>query len=274
MDHTVKKIVIAVLLVLVAVVSFLLVADRASAQETHAATIESIDGKTETVLKLTASSTLASAAVSAIPGDTATPIAEKLADFTEYFLLILCVLYSEKYLLGLLGAGTFRILIPFACLLAGLGLFWNPKALNRLARKVAVFGLAIYFVIPFSIRVSDMIYAAYQTSFDAAISSAEQFSDETAGLAGEEEDKGILSTILNGLSETPSSLTEKATNLMNHFVESLAVIIVTSCIIPVLVGAPEHIKHGDQRWQKQQSNQNRRHSFLPGRPEQRPDELS
>ena len=82
MKNTVTKILLAALLVLVAVVSFFLVVKWASAQETHAVTIESIDGKTETVLKLTASSTLASAAVSAIPGDTATPIAEKLADFT------------------------------------------------------------------------------------------------------------------------------------------------------------------------------------------------
>ena len=103
--------------------------------------------------------------------------------------------------------------------------------------------------------------------FVAAISSAEQLSDETAGLAGEE-DKGILSTILNGLSETPASLTEKATNLMNNFVESLAVIIVTSCIIPVLVlifflWLVKLLTGVDLSGMR-----------FPGRPEQSPDELS
>ena len=127
MEHTMKKLLIAALLILLAVVSCLFLADKAMAPATHNKTIASIDDKTVTVLKLTATSTVASAAISAIPGDTATPIAEKLADFTEYFLLILCVLYSEKYLLTIMGAGTFRILIPLACALCLAGLFWNPK---------------------------------------------------------------------------------------------------------------------------------------------------
>ena len=235
MEHTLKKVLLAVLLLLVGVVSFLFIADVASAQETHAGTIASIDEKTDTVLKLTATSTLASAGVSAIPGDTATPIANKLADFTEYFLLILCVLYSEKYLLTIIGAGAFKILIPLSCLLLIAGLFWNPRVLKRLAVKLAIIGLAFYFVIPLSIRVSDMIYGAYRDSIDSTITSAEALSDETAALADAAEDKNIISSILSRLSETADSLTDKAANILNRFVETLAVMIVTSCVIPILV---------------------------------------
>ena len=235
MELTLKKVLLAVLLVLVGVISFLFLADYASSPETHTAVIASIDEKTDTVLKLTATSTLASAGVSAIPGDTATPIATKLADFTEYFLLILCVLYSEKYLLTILGAGAFKILIPAACLLLIIGLFWNGRVLRRLALKLGVIALAFYFVIPLSIRVSDMIYDAYRESIDNTISSAEELSDDTAALANAAEDKNIISQILSRLSETADSLTERAADIMNRFVETLAVMIVTSCIIPILV---------------------------------------
>ena len=235
MEHSLKKILIAVLLILVGVVSFLFVADLAANPETHTRTINSIDEKTDTVLKRTATSTLASAAVSAIPDDTATPIATKLADFTEYFLLILCVLYAEKYLLTIIGAGAFKILIPLACVLLIAGLFWNPKVMRRLALKIAVIGLAFYFIIPLSIRVSDMIYTAYRDSIDATISSAEALSDETSALADAAEDKNIINQILNRISETADSLTDKAANILNRFVETLAVMIVTSCIIPILV---------------------------------------
>ena len=213
----------------------LFLADIASTPETHTGTIASIDEKTDTVLKLTATSTLASAAVSAIPGDTATPIANKLADFTEYFLLILCVLYSEKYLLTIIGAGAFKILIPLACLLMIAGMFWNPRVLKRLAVKFAIIGLAFYLVIPMSIRVSDMIYNAYRESIDTTISSAEALSDQTAALADAAEDKNVINSILSRLSETADSLTDKAANILNRFVETLAVMIVTSCIIPILV---------------------------------------
>jgi len=85
MEANLKKALIAALLLLLAVVSFLFLAEKAGDAATHAATLSAVDEKAETVLKLSAASALASAGISAIPGDTATPIAEKLADFTEYF---------------------------------------------------------------------------------------------------------------------------------------------------------------------------------------------
>ena len=83
MEAKLKKAIIVAALLLVAVISFLPIANAAASPANHTKTIASIDDKILTVLKLTAASTLASAGVSAIPGDTATPIAEKLADFSE-----------------------------------------------------------------------------------------------------------------------------------------------------------------------------------------------
>ena len=227
---------IAALLLLAAVLSFLFIAPMASDAENHKTTISAITDKSETVLKLSAASALASAGISAIPGDTATPIADKLADFTEYFLLILCVLFTEKYLITILGAAAFRILIPIACLLGGISLFCAEKPMRALAIKLAVIGLAVYFVIPVSFRVSDMIYAAYDSSIQRTVSSAEELTDKTSELAeAEDEDKGLIASILERISETASTLTDKAADTLNRFVETLAVLIVTSCIIPMLV---------------------------------------
>ena len=233
-ERELKKLLIAALLLLLAVFSFLFLADKASAQATHAGTLAVIDEKTEDVLKLTASASLASFGVSAIPGDTATPIASKLADFSEYFLLILCVLYSEKYLVGIIGAGTFKVLIPAACLLGIVSLYWNPRLMRRLAVKLAAVGIALYLIIPVSFKVSDMIYGAYRGSIDRTIDAAEQLTDETAPLA-DAEDRGIVDRILERISETTASLTDKAVDTVNRFVETLAVMIVTSCVIPLLV---------------------------------------
>ena len=228
-----------ILLVLFALLSFFPAAKWAEAPETHRETIQSIDDKIDTVLKLAATSTVASAGISAIPGDTATPIAEKLADFSEYFLLILSVLYAEKYLQTVIGAGAFKILIPAACLVAAIGLFWNQKGLRQLAMKLAVAGLALFFVIPLSIRVSEMIYDAYQVSIDETISTAETFSSDTSALAeGEEEKQGLIGSITSAfgsLTDGAENLTERAADILNRFIETLAVMIVTSCVIPILV---------------------------------------
>ena len=85
-----------------------------------------------------------------------------------------------------------------------------------------------------SIQTSDLIYATYQQSIDSALSSAEELSDETAALA-EAEETNVLSSLLNKLTDTRESLTEQASAVLNRFVESLAVMIVTSCVIPILV---------------------------------------
>ena len=234
MNNALSKAVICLMLVLFAVLSFFPLANRFSSPERSTEYNDSIDEKTETVLKLMAASTVTSAGLSAIPGDTATPIAEKLADFSEYFLLILCVLYAEKYLLSIIPLGVFRGLVPLTCALFMIGRFWNPRLLDRQGWKLTLVSAALLAVIPLSIRTSDLIYATYQQSIDTTIASAEELSDETMELS-EAEDAGMLRSILNRLSETKDSLTEKASQLLSRFVETLAVMIVTSCLIPVLV---------------------------------------
>lgn len=234
MEDQLKKLLIVAVLLFIALLSVFVIADKAGSVESHAATIASLDEKADTVLRLTATSTLASAGISAIPGDTATPIAEKMADFTEYFLLILCVLYAEKYLVTVIGAGTFKILIPCACALLGVSLFRHKDAMRKLAYKLAVFGLALFVMIPLSIRVSDMVYDSYRLTISETITDAEQFSDDTAEFSGTE-DESVIASILSRLSETASGLADRAARILNNFVESLAVMIVTSCIIPILV---------------------------------------
>ena len=233
-ETVLKKVLFCLVMLLVAVFSCLFVAERAASIDGNRAIIASLDEKSETVLKLTAASTLASAGISAIPGDTATPIADKLADFTEYFLLILCVLYAEKYLLGIVGAAAFRILIPCACALLAVGAFWNGQVMRRLSLRLVLFAAAISVAIPASIGVSDMVYDTYRHTLDTTMEETRVLNDETAALSEAEGDAGLLASILRQLSETVTSLGDKAARLLNRYVEALAVLIVTSCIIPLL----------------------------------------
>lgn len=229
-----KKIAIAAVLLLIAVLSFTFLADWVASPRTYEKTIASIDAKVDTVMKLTASSALASAGVSAIPGDTATPIADKLAEFTEYFLVVLCVLYSEKFLLTIVGAAAFRVLIPVACGLLIAALFVNGTTPRRLGVKILICALVLYFAVPMSIKVSDMIYATCEDSINATLSQSEAITEKTDEFAQAGEDAGLIQSIWEKISETADSLGKKAANVLNRFVDTLAVFIVTSCIIPVL----------------------------------------
>lgn len=230
-----KNVLICLLLVLAAVVSMLPVANWATRPGTYEKTIDSIDRNIATVLRLTAASTAASAGISMIPDDTATPIANKLADFSEYFLLILCVLYAEKYLMTLIGALAFRFVIPAACLGFAAGIMTHSAFLHKVACKFILFAIAASLAVPLSIMASDTIYNTYEQNMEQVIASAEEFTEQTEQLSQADGDKGLIASILQTMSETVSSLLAKASALINYFLELLAVMIVTSCLIPVLV---------------------------------------
>lgn len=235
MQLDLKKLLICSVMVLLIVISAFPIANFAQNPANHEKIMASIDRSIENVLQLTAVTTAASASITLLPDDAATPIAEKLADFTEYFLVILCVLYAEKYALALTGIMAFRVLLPLALAFLAIGLYWRGDLMHRLAFRFGLVALAVWLAIPLSIGASDKINAAYQDSLDATILSTEAFTDQTNQLSQAGEDRGLFDSILEKLSESVNSLVSKATAAANQLVEHLAVMIVTSCIIPLLI---------------------------------------
>ena len=233
-----KKLIItlkAVFCILLAVLSFFVLARTLSNPETFSDIFESIDSKIQSVLKLTASSTAASAGITAVPGDIGTPIAEKLADFSEYGVLILCVLYAEKYLLTILGSAVFRYILPAVCVVYILSFFRRFEGIRPILQKIAAVSLALFLAIPLSIHISDTIYRTYQSSIDSTISAAEDLAEDGALLSEAGDDQNAIQKVLDFLSESTTDIAERGGEILNRFIESLAVMIVTSCLIPILV---------------------------------------
>ena len=227
-----KKMAKIIIPLIIALISMLVMARFASSPEFHEKTIQSLDEKKITVMELTATSTAVSAAITLIPGDVGNPIAEKLADLSSYFLLVLCALYLEKYLLTITGWITFMILIPAACVLFSVNVVCGKEILKRIATKMVVFGAAIVLVVPASVKVADMIEATYDASIENTIESAKQTAEEIEGNA---EDEGVISGIISKIKDGVKNVTTKIETVLSNFVEALAVMIVTSCVIPIVV---------------------------------------
>ena len=203
-----------ILPLLAALLSFFVLAGVASSSEFHKHSIAALEEKQTTVLELSAASAAASAAITLIPGDAATPIAEQLADLSSHFLVVLCAIYLEKYLLTITGFLAFKILIPVACLAYILNVLFDWRGLRLLAGKLAAFGLLIVLVIPVSLQLSNMI-------------------EDSAAEGGDE--KGFWAGLLDGITHAASGAADKVGRMANDFLEALAVMLVTSCIIPILV---------------------------------------
>ena len=273
-----KKCIIAVILLLVAILSVTVFGKYASAPENHQKTIASLDEKKQTVMELTAASTVTSALITLLPGDTATPIAEKMADVSGYLLVVLCAIYLEKYLVTITGYVAFTYLIPIACGLWIFNLIFPNATLRKLATKLVVFGLAISFVVPASVKISDLIGDTYQAQIQETIDEAKNTqnilensdlgndTDATdasgTGAVGnatqnpQEKDNSTSGSVTNifdwakdAISNAQESvfnvvdnvvisseeLVQKVENSLNHFIEAVAVMIITSCVIPMLV---------------------------------------
>lgn len=266
------------ILLLVAILSVTVIGKYASAPENHQKTIASLDEKKQTVMELTAASTVTSALITLLPGDTATPIAEKMADVSGYLLVVLCAIYLEKYLVTITGYVAFTYLIPIACGLWILNLIFANATVRKLAAKLAVFGLAISLVVPASVKISDLIGDTYQAQIEATIEDAKNtqnilenssvvddtYATETTGIGTtgtatqntQEKDNSTtgsvtnifdwakdaisnaqesVSNVVDNVVVSSEDLVQKVENSLNHFIEAVAVMIITSCVIPMLV---------------------------------------
>ena len=252
-----KKIIFALIPIVIALLSFFVIARFTSSTEFNAKTIQSLDDKKTTVMELAAASTAASAAITLIPGDVGTPIANKLADLSSYFLIVLCAIYLEKYLVTITGYAAFKILVPIACVFFSGYLLWRKEILRVVAQKFLLFGLAVYLVIPASVKVADMIETTYASSIESTIETAKQTTDEIeseTGESGQVDDKssneksqsdsdsdskenagGFFSGLFNKVQEGVSTATANVENVLTNFIEALAILLVTSCLIPILV---------------------------------------
>lgn len=234
MDKKTKTVIKAAVPLLAALLSVFIILNYASSAEHYPDTIASLNEKQTTVAELTAAATAASAAVSLIPGDAGTPIAEKLADFSSYFLIVFSAIFLEKYLLTITGVAAFKYLIPIGCALLAVYVFCKRDVLRNIAAKLIVFGIAIVLIIPVSVRVSDLIDDTYEESIQETIDAAKDTSEIAEG-STEEKETGLIDSIISGIQNTTSGVTEKAQNVLNNFIEALAVMIVTSCVIPILI---------------------------------------
>lgn len=237
-----KKLRIATVLILALtiILSCSVVGNKLTDPATYGHTIEVLDKNRTTVLALSAASAAASAAVSALPDDICSSIAEQLSEFTSWFMMILGFIYLEKYLLTILGAVTCYFLLPVGCGMLLIHCFFPKSTLQSFGTKFVTLGIVALLAIPSSVWISDQIQAIYKESIEITVQSASAVSENLIGeMAGEnEENTSVIDeakTILSDVSGSVAKVIEQFKNVLNRFIEATAVMIVTTCLIPLLV---------------------------------------
>ncbi|MCF0122513.1 MAG: hypothetical protein HUJ67_00175 [Ruminiclostridium sp.] len=211
--------------------------------------LESIKESESTVAKFTGVTMGLSVAISALPDDIASPLAQSLADMSQYFVLILGALFFEKLLL-LKGIGlVFKVVIPIACVLYALSAVFERILLKQLAFKLVVFGLALALLVPCSTHLVNLVATDYLSDVEETIQMTEE-STKSVSNAGEASDaaedtdddrsfldkvKDIkLTNLIDKAKEAVTSAVEYVKECIQQCYTSIAVLIVTSFVAPIL----------------------------------------
>lgn len=226
----VKKLLGVILCLAIAGLSIGIGAKYATQPQSYKATIQSIDEKKATVMGVTTVAAATSTALAAIPGDATTPIANQIMDLSTYLMIVVCALVLEKSLLTVFGYLAFQIMIPVACVLFALAILTRRALLRSLSVKITIFALVLVAIIPFSLKISDMIYDANETMVAT-------LSEESANLESEEKDenKNWWEKFVDGVKDGAAQAKENAKELVNRFIDVIAVFVIAYCAIPIIV---------------------------------------
>lgn len=225
-------------LLLAAALSFFLAAPKLAESRFVRDSLDSLADSSNTVLELSAATLSASLAISALPDDFATPLADSLADMNIYFVAILAVLFLEKLLVQYGIRAAFAIFIPAACFVGLLFVATNRKILKSLAVRLCVLGLSVAFVVPCSTHITNIVASDLTAYVQETIAQAEDGTDKlNEAMESGTGDKTIFET-LSDLFQTAihgiSDLMLHVRNTIRRCMNSIAILILTSCLIPLL----------------------------------------
>lgn len=245
-EHPPLKYGLVALLIIAALLSEFVGRPHFENVETWSGTIEVIDAKKNNVLALTTSTIALSAAISALPDDTGTPVAEQLTQLSGNLGIVLAVLYLEKYLLTILGFLSLGVLGPVAFALLAISLLMHGRlttshALFTLGIRVLLVGVIAIAVVPASVWVTQRIDETYQISISQEES--EGSAEESKPTDSEsQENKNFWDSIASGAAQLVSNLkdgvksvTDGVVEQVTNLIEGAIVMIVTSCLVPLLV---------------------------------------
>ena len=229
-----KSVVLLTLLaVLIGGFSFFKGAELLEGTEFYGNTLEVLDEKRGNVMGMTAALVGTSTLITGLPDDMGTPVAEQLMDMTDWLLLVLCVVFLEKYGLTMLWWLACKVLLPMACALFIAELWGGKRALRQVWMKLAVLSMVFLAAIPIGVKSAEMIEKTYATSITAMADEGDELAQMME--ADTEEKENWLQSIFGKVKDSAEAKLEKAKEVLVRYTEQTAVMLVTSCLIPVVV---------------------------------------
>lgn len=202
-------------------------------------TVESLEASRTKIMEFSGATIATSLAITALPDDFGTPLADTLADMNTYFVFIFAVIFVEK-LLVLEGVKfSFAWIIPIALGLYILGTLVTKDSIKLFGKKLLIFGMAVVLVIPVSTHFTEKMCADYLVYVDETIEEANDGAQKVNEIMATDEDEATIFDKLSAAFKTAmsgmSDLLEYFESVIKKFINSIAIMLVTSFVLPLIV---------------------------------------
>lgn len=226
------------LAVFVMVISILVLADKIPEIKYVTSSIENLDESRDRVMTFSGATLTASTAISLLPKDWANPLANSLADMNKYFIFIFAIIFLEKLVVIEGIKISFIYILPAACGLYILYVLSDKEKIKEWAIKIAILGISLICVIPFSIHFTEMVSEDYLVYVDETIEEANAGAEKIYEIKAVNEDED---TFLDKISEVFVNAYQGVKDLFTYFnnltkrcINSIAIIMVITFVLPLL----------------------------------------
>lgn len=225
--------------IFIAILSIFVLANKIPQTKFIEKSVESLDENKNTVIEFTGATMATSLAISALPDDFASPLANSLADMNKYFVIILAVTFLERMILLEGTKFAFLVVIPIACGIYLISLIPHLELIRNFSIKLAILGMALILAIPCSTYLVDTLGANYMTYVQETIVETDEGAEKINELiASGDEDASFFEKLSNAFKTAIAGVTdliEYFNTTIKKCMNSIAVLIVTTCIVPICV---------------------------------------
>ncbi len=202
-------------------------------------TIQQLEESQNTIMKFSGTTIATSLSLSALPNDFASPLASTVSDLNTYFIFIFAVLFVEKLVVIEGIKISLAYMIPAACILYIVSMLTEKDMFKNFAKKLMILGISIIMVIPISTHFTESVCADYLAYVDETIEEADAGANKINEIMAEGNEEA---TFFDKLTDAFKTAIQDVNDLLAYFknvvkkcVNSVAVMLVTTFVLPMLV---------------------------------------
>lgn len=237
-DKLSKQIFIVMIWVFIGVFSFCVLSKVVPQSYFETVSMERLDECEKTVGRFAVATITTSVAITFLPDDIGSSIAESLTELDTIFVIILVAIYLEKLILTYGTAVVFQGLVPIICLLFAINVFIKNNTLKTFTLKLVALSVMVLLVIPCGTKVSDVVCNNYMEYVNDVINETETKSKSVSEIITTTDDEqSVLEKISNAFKTAVSSMNdmiEYFKGVIKKCITAVSILILSSCVIPIL----------------------------------------